>query len=427
MSKSKKTKEALAPTCNFRKAVEDTPDVVNGYCFGLQALENVDKSAVTLKDSRKVDGSLKDSSLDYFVDKYFIDGQFYSIEVYFYKRGKKVKKVTFYDSLKVFGMSVDEVAKAFGLPISKLSIDYNAARPVGHELTQEEKDYIRNDVEIIARALNIMFEQDLNKMTIGSSALNWYKGHIGKESFEINFPKLSEFEDKFVRQSYRGGFCYVNPKYKNVEGIKDGIVLDVNSLYPSRMRFKPLPVGEGVYFDGEYVKDEIYPLYIIQFSCDFKLKPNHIPTVQLKKNPKFGFNEYVEDSKGEYPTLTMTCVDFELFKEQYDIIDLKFVGGFKYMQSNSMFNSYIDYWMQIKEKAGKEGNKALKSIAKKMLNTLYGKFATTLECRSKIPLYDEKENKIHYKYGEWEKREGVYIPAGTFITSYGRDYTIRPS
>ena len=58
MSKSKKTKEALAPTCNFRKAVEDTPDVVNGYCFGLQALENVDKSAVTLKDSRKVDGSL---------------------------------------------------------------------------------------------------------------------------------------------------------------------------------------------------------------------------------------------------------------------------------------------------------------------------------------------------------------------------------
>lgn len=58
MSKSKKTNEALAPTCNFRKAVEDTPDVVNGYCFGLQALENVDKSAVTLKDSRKVDGSL---------------------------------------------------------------------------------------------------------------------------------------------------------------------------------------------------------------------------------------------------------------------------------------------------------------------------------------------------------------------------------
>ena len=54
MSKSKKTKEALAPTCNFRKAVEDTP----GYCFGLQALENVDKSAVTLKDRRKVDGSL---------------------------------------------------------------------------------------------------------------------------------------------------------------------------------------------------------------------------------------------------------------------------------------------------------------------------------------------------------------------------------
>ena len=352
-------------------------------------------------------------------------GQFYSIEVYFYKKGKKVKKVTFYDSLKVFGMSVDEVAKAFDLPISKLSIDYNAVRPVGHILTEEEKDYIRNDVEIIARALTIMFEQGLNKMTIGSSALNWYKEHIGKETFEINFPKLSEFEDKFVRQSYRGGFCWVNPKYKNKEGIKEGIVLDVNSLYPSRMYYEALPVGEGVYFDGEYQQDDMYPLYVVQFKCDFHLKPNHIPTVQLKKHSRFAFNEYVEDSKGEYPTMTMTSVDLKLFLEHYEVEDLVYIGGYKYMSSTNMFTSYIDYWMKVKEDAVKNKNKAMKSIAKKMLNTLYGKFATTLECRSKIPMYDEKENKIKYRYGEYEHREGVYLPVGTFVTSYGRNFTIR--
>ena len=352
-------------------------------------------------------------------------GQFYSIEVYFYKKGKKVKKVTFYDSLKVFGMSVDEVAKAFGLPIRKLSIDYNSVRPVGHILTQEEKDYIRNDVEIIARALTIMFDQGLNKMTIGSSDLNWYKQHIGKETFEINFPKLSEFEDKFVRLSYRGGFCWVNPNYKNVEGIGKGIVLDVNSLYPSRMYYEELPIGEGVYFDGEYQQDDMYPLYVIQFKCDFHLKPNHIPTVQLKKHSRFAFNEYIEDSKGEYPTMTMTCVDLKLFLEHYEVEDLVYIGGYKYMSSKNMFKSYIEHWMRVKEKAVEEKNSAMKSIAKKMLNTLYGKFATTLECRSKIPMYDEKENKIKYRYGEYEHRDGVYLPVGTFITSYGRNYTIR--
>lgn len=58
MSKNKNTKKTLAPICAFRMAVEGTPDVANGYCFGLQALENIDKSAVNLKDKRKVDGSL---------------------------------------------------------------------------------------------------------------------------------------------------------------------------------------------------------------------------------------------------------------------------------------------------------------------------------------------------------------------------------
>lgn len=58
MSKNKNTKEALVPKCAFRMAVEGTPDVANGYCPGLQALENVDKAAVKLNDKRKVDGSL---------------------------------------------------------------------------------------------------------------------------------------------------------------------------------------------------------------------------------------------------------------------------------------------------------------------------------------------------------------------------------
>mgnify|MGYP003303078624 CR=1 FL=1 len=62
--------------------------------------------------------------------------------------------------------------------ISKLEIDYYKERPDGYEMTEEEKAYISNDVEIIARAIGFFYENNLNKMTIGSCALNEYKSLI---------------------------------------------------------------------------------------------------------------------------------------------------------------------------------------------------------------------------------------------------------
>ena len=81
-------------------------------------------------------------------------GMFYTIEVYFSVKGKRISKVTFIDSLKIIPFSVDKIAKSFGLPISKLDLDYNTPRELGHELTEHEIDYIKNDVGIVF-ALNV--------------------------------------------------------------------------------------------------------------------------------------------------------------------------------------------------------------------------------------------------------------------------------
>jgi len=90
-------------------------------------------------------------------------GVFYSCTLYFSKENKKYKKVVFYDSLKKLPFKVSVIAKAFELPDSKLVIDYDAPRPVGHELTDEEKEYIVADCRIVAAALKIQFEQGLTK------------------------------------------------------------------------------------------------------------------------------------------------------------------------------------------------------------------------------------------------------------------------
>lgn len=252
-------------------------------------------------------------------------GQFYQVTLYFEKKNKKVHKVTFIDSLKIIPFSVDQIAKSFNLEISKLKIDYKKPRPKGWELTKEEREYITNDVLIVAKALNTIFSEDLTKMTQGSNALNDFKQILTKSKFNHYFPSLDYEVDKDLRKAYKGGFTYLNPIYKEKD-IGEGEVLDVNSLYPSVMYEKLLPFGEPIYFNGKYKDDKVYSLYIQMISCSFKLKKNKIPTIQIKNNKAFfRANEYLESSENEIVVLTLTNIDLELFFEHYEVYDLEYI------------------------------------------------------------------------------------------------------
>ena len=168
-------------------------------------------------------------------------GQFYQIVFYFEKGNKRVKKVTFIDSLKIIPFSVEQIAKSFKLSISKLKLDYNKPRKKGHILTEEEKNYIKNDVIIVAKALNVLFNEGLEKMTAGANAIFDFKKTINKSKFLHYFPNLEYGVDKDLRKAYKGGFSYLNPIYKEKE-VKKVTILDVNSLYPSVMYEKLLPI-----------------------------------------------------------------------------------------------------------------------------------------------------------------------------------------
>lgn len=341
---------------------------------------------------------------------------FYCIKVKF----KEEVIISFFDSLKLLNFSVEEVAKAFNLSIKKLEIDYKAKREKGHKITDEEKEYLKHDVMIMSLALEKMFEMKITRMTIASNAMNFFKDTISKKRFEEWFkPPLY---DKDLRQAYKGGFTYLNEIYRGKE-VKEGIVLDVNSLYPSVMYYSPMPYGEGIYFDGKYVPDKLYNLYIQNITCQFRIKKDMIPTIQIKNNLSFVPTEYLSSSSGESINLTLTNVDLKLFLEHYDIYDVSYNWGWKYKSSTKIFKSYIDYWNELKVKATKEGNKPLRTIAKLMLNSLYGKFAASPEGRSKIPYLDN--NIVKYKLSELEERTAYYLPISIFITSWARDKTIR--
>lgn len=351
-------------------------------------------------------------------------GQFYSIEIFFEVENKKhINKVTIYDSLKILNFSVDKIAKAFDLPIRKLELDYTKYREVGHVLTPEEVDYIRNDVEIMARALDFMFKERLTKMTIGSDALSYYKEM--NKNFNKYFPILPYEIDMDIRKSYKGGFTYLNDCYKEKETGR-GLVLDVNSLYPSVMTGEYLPFGEPIYFVGKYEEDALYKLYIQTLTCSFELKEGKIPTIQIKNNLAFVPNEYVKSSDGDLVTLTLTNVDLKLFFENYNVKDITYHSGWKFKALKGLFTSYITYWTEKKINAKKEGNNVLYLISKLMLNSLYGKFGLNPNVGSKYPYLNEEGI---VKYGNYpiEIRDSIYIPVASFITSYARNKTIRTS
>lgn len=347
-------------------------------------------------------------------------GVFYAIDLIFKKLKTRQHNITFRDSLKVIPMKVEQAAKAYGLEMRKLHIDYDEYRPVGHELTPDEIEYVKCDVLIVAQVLEMQFSEGMTRMTTASNALHDYKNIIGKRNFERWFP-VPDY-DSDVRQSYKGGFTYANPVFTN-QDIGEGIVLDINSLYPSTMYYRPMPYGNPIFYNGKYVPDRLYDLYVQIISCNFDLKPDHIPTIQIKNSPVFVPTEYLTSSNGEDVTLCLTSVDLELFFQQYDVYNLEYVCGWKFKSSTILFKDYIDKWYKIKEKATIDHNPGLRAISKLYLNSLYGRFSLNPVCQSKIPYLNE-DGHISYYLGEKEERKPLYIPVGTFITSWARYQTI---
>lgn len=349
-------------------------------------------------------------------------GLYYRIDVIFYRKGKHVNKVTFEDSYKLIPLSVDAIAKAFKMDILKLEIDYDSHNdlPVGSPLSKEEEEYIKHDVQIVGRAVEYFYSQGLNKMTIGSCALEEYKQLIKKSNFKRYFPIPKYDED--VRQSYRGGFTYLNPKFASKK-VGNGIVLDVNSLYPSVMRECILPFGTPIFFKGEYEFDEIYPLFTQMIRCQFEIKKGKIPTIQIKHGYDFRSNEYLTSSNDEEVTLCLNSVDLKLFFEQYDVYNLEYISGWKFKSTEGLFNEYIDKWSNNKIQAKKDKNHGMYLISKLFLNSLYGKFGTDTKVKMKIPFMGD-DGIIHFKDGELEERDGIYIAMASFITSYARLKTI---
>lgn len=361
------------------------------------------------------------------------------------------------DSLKLLPFSVEKIGKSFKTKHQKLNIEYDGFRYAGCEITPEEEEYIANDVLVVKEALEIMYEQDHKKLTIGSCCLAEYRKTISATSFSEWFPNLYQYPlnkeafgydsvGAYVRASYRGGWCYL-AKGKEKRMYTNGTTADVNSLYPSMMHSESgnkYPVGLPKFWRGNIIPSEALAYnsyYFIRIRTRFYLKQGKLPFVQIKNDLKYKATEALETSdyydfntNKYYPryigidgavkeaivTLSLTCTDFDLLREHYDLCDFEILDGCYFNTMIGIFDVYIDKYKQIKLTS----KGAVRELAKLFLNNLYGKFASSPDSSFKVAYVKPDKSLAFRTVNEFEKEPG-YIPIGSAITSYARNFTIR--
>lgn len=379
-------------------------------------------------------------------------GQWYSITIRLENHYLEIR-----DSLKLLPFSVKRIGKSFKTKHQKLEMVYEGKRYAGCPISEEEKQYIRNDVLVVKEALEFMFSEGHNKLTIGACCLSEYKKILGKNLFKAMFPNLkeeypldkeiygAENADEYIRKSYKGGWCYA-VKHKTNKRVKNGLTADVNSLYPSMMSSESgnrFPVGYPRFWKGE-IPDKAWDknrYFFVRIKTRFYLKKGKLPFIQIKGNLLYNRNESLETSDwynrktGTYhrylydednnkiavrPELTLTCTDYKLFLEHYDVEDFEILDGCWFNTDIGIFDEYIERYKKIKL----ESTGAMRELAKLFLNNLYGKLATNDNSGFKLA-YDKNEDEIGFVPIIQHEKPIVYIPCGSAITSYARNFTIR--
>ena len=361
------------------------------------------------------------------------------------------------DSLKLLPFSVKRIGQSFGTKHKKLDMEYTGFRYAGCEITESEKEYIANDVLVVKEALEIMFTEGHDKLTIGSCCLEEYKKIIGEDEYKTFFPSLTDYElderehkynnaDAWIRKSYKGGWCYL-VKGKENKIKTNGITADVNSLYPSMMSSESgnkYPVGKPTFWKGNYIPEQALKsnrYYFVRIKTRFYLKPNYLPFIQIKGNYLYKGTEALESSDvydkntGQYydhyydksgnlhdtrVEITLTMTDFILMKEHYKLVDFEILDGCYFFTSIGIFDDYMEKYKKIKL----ESKGAKRELAKLFLNNLYGKMASSEDSSFKVAFVKDDKSLSFISVPANDKEAG-FIAVGSAITSYARNFTIR--
>jgi hypothetical protein len=307
----------------------------------------------------------------------------------------------FLDSFRLLPKSLAELTKTFGVEHQKMDVDRgNLYRLKKEELIKYNEYDCRGLYEVLKKFEGWFEDQKVAlKATTASQAMAVFRKNIKKP-----FPVLKPEVEQFIKSSYFGGRtevfklrCYDHFYY-----------YDVRSLYPYCMKKYPMPVGTPRRvnrFDDDNIGF---------YSASIKIPDMYLPPMPFVKDMKLLF---------PYGRVSGVYTSQEILSAIKLGCDVNVTDGYIF-PDEFIFDEYVDKMYKLKESK----DEVTRSIAKLMLNSLYGKFGQNRQkCTIVRPDFEGRIGLIPYdeEHGLYQKpsysRATFIIPSiASWITSCAR-------
>jgi hypothetical protein len=301
-------------------------------------------------------------------------------------------KITLLDSLQLIPGSLDDILKSFNCSIQKgffpykfvnkdnlyyvgtkpsndfysdiTDIEYNKISTDNWDLKKETLDYLKSDIEgllevIIKFSENVYNKYNLNITkfkTLPSLAMYTYCSSYLPENLKSELKIIKGEPEKELRTAYFGGNVDVF-----INKITTGYHYDINSQYPKAM-LQDMPIGDPV-LSLETNLDQIFGFVYGEITA-----PNEnilqVPFIQHRDS----HIKNVTCPRGKLTRLIFSEEIKYAIKYGYSI---KIEYCYQFKRGINLFSNYVKDHYEIKSSTA---DPIQRSIAKLMLNSLYGRF-----------------------------------------------------
>lgn len=361
------------------------------------------------------------------------------------------REILMYDTAKQYPTSLRKIGEMIG--VNKLETYYPAYFKDDKHilLSKEYKEYARMDTIVLLKAVENSFLYEYLKPqgvfpTSGGLAYYKLKSEFKNHDFYEYFPpystRKSENDVKLEYRTYKGGLVYVNPKIKN-KLQKDIDIYDATSMYPDKMRNRKMAYGQPTY---KYMnwnkvlervqkldtvekqeKEEIAHFYFLTirgtFSKENIILLNHYEKRQYAK--AFGIEGVT--TAHHFPDWFEICFPdnelVEILKFMKDT-NVQVKGMVRVIETKKKIFPEIQTYMdkgfdrKLKYSSKDNYNESMRSYAKLLINSPYGKFGTRRELTAFKAELDENDN---VQIVETETNEGgEYVLFASYITGMAR-------
>lgn len=400
--------------CNYAMTYEGANTIVNKFWLYIDKALQKEKKLYICAHNAKYDSLILQTLPRLEKFHYTLENFSFANPFFITFKNEKGNKCTFFSSTNIFQTSIKKLGKM--LNMDKIEYDYYSnGINWGKAIT-----YCRRDVDILYYTYLHYFEMLKNigdmsdKITVASQALECYKRFFQPEENPIEIHKIKELHKK-ERFGYKGGRCecYRIGKFKNVYSF------DINSMYPYVMRNIKLPYKlkftrptMTVNELQKYIDNDNYYIYA---NCYIKTNRRCFAKIYNKRLcfPVGEYWEYLHHSEiknalehGEILRVFDVCV----------------------YEKGILFDNYVDFFYNKRQKAKSEGNEIYTYLYKIMMNSLYGKFGQkqittekeetgnneTIGAMIEIT-YDKENNRI---IKEWQYINGYRYHSYTSGESY---------